>query len=215
MRALLCKKRASLQIKRAFDTTASLFLLTALSPVMAFVAAAVSADSPGGVFFFQTRLTKGARPFKMIKFRTMTENCGGGELTLAGDARVTRIGRVLRKYRLDELPQLYNVLAGDMSFVGPRPEVVRYLNDFSAEDRALFLVRAGVTSRTALCFREEARLLFADDAERVYRERILPVKNAMALEELKSFSLRQDLNTLCRTVLFPVLASLDEKRANR
>ncbi|MBR5419581.1 MAG: sugar transferase [Lachnospiraceae bacterium] len=199
----LRKKRLTLVLKRAFDLCMASLLLVFLALPMAVIAVAILLDSPGGVFFRQQRVTQYGRIFRIHKFRTMVAGADrkGSAVTVAGDARVTRIGEMLRKYRLDELPQLIDVLAGDMSFVGTRPEVPKYVKKYSREMRATLLLPAGITSDASIEFRNEAELLSgAEDTDKAYIERILPEKMAVNLRALKEFSLINDMKTMLRTV---------------
>lgn len=201
---VLCKKRRSLIVKRAFDIVTSLILLILLMPAFICIAILIKRDSDGPVIFSQTRVTSFDRNFTIYKFRSMVERAPelGSEVTVANDVRITKIGAVLRKYRLDELPQLVNVLKGDMSFVGTRPEVRKYVDAYSPEMMATLLMPAGITSVASLKYKDEDRLLEnADDADLVYIKRILPDKMRYNLRSLKRFSLIGDLCTMVRTVL--------------
>ncbi len=188
--------------KRGFDLLlASVALLLAL-PLMGAIALAIRLDSRGPVFFRQTRVGRGGRLFRIHKFRTMHVHDGAGpQLTTAHDARITRVGRWLRRSKLDELPQLIDVLAGHMSLVGPRPEVPRYMALYAPEVRARILsVRPGITDRAAIAFRDEERLLAAaPDPERAYVEHIMPIKQRYYLDYVAQRSLRGDLRILWDT----------------
>lgn len=201
---ILRKKAWSLRLKRAFDASASLFLIVLLAPAMAFIGLAVVLDSRGPVIFKQERITQYGRKFQIYKFRTMVSGAEkkGSQVTVKNDSRVTRIGRKLRKYRLDELPQLFNVFAGDMSFVGTRPEVTRYVRKYSDEMLATLLLPAGITSRASIEYMDEERLLSAsDDADKTYLEEVLPAKMKYNLTALRSFSICSDIKTMIDTVL--------------
>ena len=179
-------------------------MLLFLALPMGFIALLIIMDSPGGAFFRQERITQYGRRFRIHKFRTMVKDAErkGSLVTTSGDARVTRIGEFLRKYRLDELPQLIDVLKGDMSFVGTRPEVTKYVKKYTKEMRATLLLPAGITSEASIRYRDEAELLEgAEDADRVYLEKILPEKMAINLQALRDFSLWSDLKTMAGTVL--------------
>ena len=200
---LLKKKRLTLICKRLFDIVASLVLLVLLSPVFLILAIAIKADSRGPVFFRQVRVTQYNRRFRIFKFRSMAVNTEGeSQITVKGDARVTRVGKLIRHYRLDEISQLFNVLRGEMTFVGTRPEVPRYTERYTPEMMATLLLPAGVTSLASILYKDEARLLErAGDADAVYTETILPAKMRYNLEQLKKTSLRNDLRVLWMTAL--------------
>lgn len=201
---ILKAKQGQLRVKRAFDVCmASVLLLLAALP-MAVIAVLIAADSPGGVFFRQKRVTSYGRIFRIHKFRTMCKDADqkGTAVTVSGDARVTKIGAFLRKYRLDELPQLLDVLAGDMSFVGTRPEVPEYVKKYTKEMRATLLLPAGITSEASIAYKDEAELLDgAEDPDAVYVKQILPAKMEYNLKSIREFSLLNDLKTMIRTVL--------------
>lgn len=189
--------------KRLFDIAVSLVALLLLALPMALVAAWIRLDSPGPVFFRQQRVGRHGVPFSIHKFRTMRADAGGLALTVGDDARITRAGRWLRRTRLDELPQLLDVLAGHMSLVGPRPEVPRYVALYppALRDRAL-AVRPGLTDPASLAWIDEAALLAAAaDPEREYVERILPAKVAQAAAYAERATLASDLQVLARTAL--------------
>ena len=199
----LKRKQGSLALKRAFDIAASALMLIVASPLMLAVAALIAADSRGGVFYRQERVTQYGKVFRIYKFRTMVKNADriGAQVTVSNDSRVTKVGAKLRKYRLDEVPQLFNVLKGEMSLVGTRPESVHYVQRYTPEMMATLLLPAGVTSETSIRYKDEAELLDrADDVDRVYVEQILPEKMKYNLESLRQFSLGRDLKTLFRTV---------------
>ena len=201
---LLKAKQGQLWVKRAFDVCmASVLLLFAALP-MTVIAVLIAADSPGGVFFRQKRVTSYGRIFRIHKFRTMCKDADkkGTAVTVSGDARVTKIGAFLRKYRLDELPQLLDVLAGDMSFVGTRPEVPEYVKKYTKEMRATLLLPAGITSEASIAYKDEAELLDgAEDPDAVYVNQILPAKMEYNLKSIREFSLFNDAKTMLRTVL--------------
>ena len=188
--------------KRAFDLAASTVALLLLSPLLLAVALLVRVSSPGPAFFRQERLGRGGRPFRIWKFRTMTANASGRAITAAGDARVTRLGRLLRRTKVDELPQLLNVWLGDMSFVGPRPEVPRYLPYYGPLDRLVLAVRPGITDPASIHFRDEEELLgrFADP-ERAYTEAILPYKLSLSRDYVSSQSLGGDVALIFKTLM--------------
>lgn len=199
---ILKRKETELKIKRCFDVMLSSLLLVLLFIPMCVIACMIAADSPGGVFFRQVRITEYGRKFKIHKFRTMAKDAGGSQVTVAGDMRITKIGKTLRKYRLDELPQLIDVLFGDMSFVGTRPEVPRYVKEYTPEMMATLLMKAGITSKASILYKDEEKLLDgAEDTDRVYIDQILPAKMKYNLEAIKKFSLADDLKTMIMTVI--------------
>lgn len=188
--------------KRAFDLAASTVALLLLWPLLLVVTILVRVSSRGPAFFRQERLGRGGRPFRIWKLRTMTANASGRAITAAGDARVTRLGRLLRRSKLDELPQLLNVWLGDMSLVGPRPEVPRYLPYYGLEDRLVLAVRPGITDPASIHFRDEEELLgrFADP-ERAYTQAILPYKLSLSREYVSSQSLGGDVALIFKTLM--------------
>jgi lipopolysaccharide/colanic/teichoic acid biosynthesis glycosyltransferase len=189
--------------KRLFDILLSGFGLLVLLPVFAFVAVLIKVDSPGPVLFRQDRVGRFGRIFRIHKFRTMSHNIGvgGSSITVGRDSRVTTIGFVLRRYKIDELPQLIDVLSGSMSLVGPRPEVPEYVARYPDPDRDIVLsVRPGITDRASLEFSDESELLGgAADPERFYVEQILPVKLRYYREYVSSRTMRGDLEILVAT----------------
>ena len=195
----LSRKRFQLALKRGIDIALSLILILALSPVMAFCAALVKADG-GSILYRQVRIGRSSRPCVIYKFRTMTERAYlGGELTRGEDPRITKAGRILRRTRLDELPQLFNVLKGEMSLVGPRPEVPRYAQLYTDRMRATLLLPVGITCRASLRFKDEAALLAGEDGEQVYRQRVLPAKMEENIRYLQDYSLWEDGKILLQT----------------
>jgi lipopolysaccharide/colanic/teichoic acid biosynthesis glycosyltransferase len=189
-------------IKRAFDVAASVGALVVTSPVMAAVAVAVKASSPGPMLFTQERVGRHGRPFRIHKFRTMRTEHDGVAVSGTGDPRVTPVGRVLRKTKLDELPQFFDVLVGNMSLVGPRPEVPQYVSQWPDDLRPVILsVRPGITDPGSIAFRNEAdELAAAEDPEAHYVQSILPRKAAAYADYVRGQSLRGDLQILGRTV---------------
>ncbi len=188
--------------RRLVDVTASGVGLLLLSPLFACVGLAIKVNSSGPVLFRGKRVGQGGVPFHVYKFRTMVvdaERQGPG-ITSAGDSRVTRVGRFLRRTKLDELPQLINVLKGDMSFVGPRPEDPRYVALYTPEQRQVLGVRPGITSPASLRFRHEETLLQGEDWERTYREEILPAKLEIELDYLERRWVGKDLMIILRTL---------------
>lgn len=201
---ILAKRTGSLIAKRLFDIAASVVLLDIFSVPMLVIAALIVVDSPGGVFYRQDRITAYGETFRIHKFRTMVADADrtGGDLTVGQDRRITRVGRFLRKYRLDELPQLLDILIGKMSCVGTRPEIPKYVARYTDEMRATLLLPAGVTSLASIYYKDEAELLdAADDVERVYIEDILPQKMRCNLRAVENFSLLGDMRVMLMTVL--------------
>jgi len=189
--------------KRALDVTCSAIGLLALSPVLLTVAVLVKLSSKGPVFYSQGRVGRDGRIFQIVKFRSMRDspNGNGPMITSAGDDRVTPVGRLLRRSKMDELPQLWNVLTGDMSLVGPRPEHPRYVKDYTDEQRRVLAVRPGITDIASIAYRnEEARLAQSSSPERFYREVILPHKVSLNLEYVAAISLVRDLRLILQTV---------------
>ena len=200
---ILRKKRFSLKVKRFFDVTASFVLILLLSPVFLILSVWIKTDSKGPVYFKQERVTQYGRKFSIFKFRTMVINADrtGSLVTVQNDSRITVVGRKIRKYRLDEIPQLFNILAGDMSFVGTRPEVRKYVDEYSNEMKATLLLPAGVTSEASIRYKDEDELLKdAVDVDEVYIQKILPEKMRWNLRAIRRFSLPGELSTMVRTV---------------
>ena len=190
------------KVKRVMDICVSLVLLAILLIPMGIIALMIKTDSQGPVFFRQERVTQYGKIFKIYKFRTMVDNASqlGGQVTVNNDARITRVGKLLRKYRLDEFPQLFNILAGDMTLVGTRPEVIKYVKEYSGEMYATLLLPAGLTSRTSIAYKDEDKLLKdAKDADKVYVDEILPVKMKYNLESLRRFGVREDMTVMWNT----------------
>ena len=189
--------------KRVFDLAASGAGLVLLSPLLAVIAIAVKLDGRGPVFFRQERIGRGGAPFRMWKFRTMVADAErqGGALTVGDDPRITGVGRVLRRWKLDELPQLLNVFAGEMSLVGPRPEVARYVAGYTASERRVLDLVPGVTDPASLEYRDEAAVLAGRaDPERAYVEEIAPHKIRLNLEYAERATRRSDLTIILRTI---------------
>lgn len=204
---VLKKKSGSLVLKRVFDIVVSAILLIILSPIILILAIAIKLDSPGPVFYRQVRVTQYGRRFKIHKFRSMCEGADkkGTLVTVGNDARVTRVGKLVRKYRLDEIAQLIDVLKGDMTFVGVRPEVVKYVEKYKPEWNATFLLPAGVTNLTCIYFKDEDEMLAGvDDADKVYVEDILPIKMKWNLKGIKEFFFWGDIKLMFMT-FFAVL----------
>lgn len=200
---ILNKKRGQLALKRAFDVTAGTALLLLLCPPMAVIAVMIKKDSEGPVFYRQERVTSYGRHFRIHKFRTMVSNADkiGSAVTVGNDSRITKVGAKLRGLRLDELPQVIDVIKGDMSFVGTRPEAVKYVEKYKPEYYATLLMPAGITSEASIRYKNEDKLLSAaDDVDEVYLNDVLPDKMAWNLKSLKEFSFVGDLATMIRTV---------------
>lgn len=199
----LNRRRHCIRAKRMFDYTAACMLLVVLAVPMLCIAAVVRLDSEGPVFYRQLRVTAYGRTFRIHKFRTMTDGAehNGPALTVSRDSRVTGAGAVLRKYRLDELPQIFDVLHGDMSFVGARPELVKYVEQYTPQMRATLLLPAGITSEASVRFRDESGLLgAADNADEIYVKKIMPAKMRWNLESIRRFSFWREIRTIIRTV---------------
>ena len=204
---ILQKKRVSLFFKRAFDILAATILLLLLSPVFLILAIAIKIDSPGKVFYRQVRVTQYGRRFRIFKFRSMVSDADrkGTLVTVSGDTRVTKIGKFIRRYRLDEIAQLLNVICGDMTFVGTRPEVPRYTDQYTSEMMATLLLPAGITSLASIYYKDESKILDAsDDPDRVYVEKVLPAKMYHNLKAIEEFSLFGDVKIMFMT-LFAVV----------
>ena len=200
----LSRKKGQLVCKRIFDFLLSAVLLVVLSPVMLVLAIAIKLDSPGTVMFRQVRVTQYGKEFRIFKFRTMVQNAPqlGTQVTVAGDSRITRMGHLLRRCPLDELPQLLNILCGEMSFVGTRPEVPKYVARYTPQMMATLLLPAGVTSQASILYKDEARLLgAAEDADATYVQQVLPGKMEYNLQSLMEFSFWGELKTMLDTVL--------------
>lgn len=200
---LLSKKKFHLLLKRTFDVVVSFLLLLILSPVFAFLAVAIKLDSKGPVFYRQTRVTRYGEKFRIFKFRSMVTDADKGSLlTVDGDSRITRTGKFIRKYKLDELSQLIDVLRGTMTFVGTRPEVPKYVEKYTPEMMATLLMPAGITSEASVYYRDESELLDAsEDVEKTYLEVVLPDKMKYNLAAIRSFSFVDDIKVMILTVL--------------
>lgn len=191
-------------MKRAFDIIFSFLALTVLLPLLLTVALVVASTSSGGAFFRQVRVGRGGKEFRLLKFRTMRPDSErAGQLTVGGrDPRITGIGYALRRTKLDELPQLWNVLIGDMSIVGPRPEVPRYVALYDAEQRKVLSVRPGLTGLASIAYIDENEVLArTSDPERTYIEEVMPAKLALDLRYVNERSLWLDLRIIGRTAL--------------
>ena len=204
---ILSKKRLQLLLKRLFDILMSLILLIILFPILLIISIVIKIDSKGPIFYRQIRITKYGREFKIFKFRTMVVDADkkGSLVTLNDDQRITKIGKKIRKIRLDELPQLFNILLGDMSFVGTRPEVKKYVDFYNEEMLATLLLPAGVTSKASIEYKDEDEIISKyskkENIDDIYLKRILPEKMKYNLEYLKNFSILLDLKLCINTVL--------------
>lgn len=199
----LKKKTGSLIVKRLFDIIVSLILLILLSPVFLVISIMIKTDSKGPVMFRQVRVTQYGKTFRIFKFRTMVTDAEklGTQVTVDNDSRITKTGNRLRKCRLDEIPQLLNILKGEMSFVGTRPEVEKYVNCYTPEMMATLLLPAGVTSTASIAYKDEDRLLKdAVSPDDVYVKQILPEKMKYNLEYLRNFGFFYDIRVMIRTV---------------
>lgn len=200
---IIAKKSVSLALKRITDIIFSLIILTILIIPIVVIAVIVKATSEGPVFYRQERVTSYGRVFRIFKFRTMVQNADklGTLVTTSGDTRVTEVGRFLRKYRLDELPQIFNVLSGSMTFVGTRPEVQKYVDMYCDEYYATLLMPAGITSLASIMYKDEEKLLQnVEDADKTYVETILPEKMKYNLMYIKNFGFLSDIKLMLKTV---------------
>lgn len=198
----LKKKQGALVLKRCFDIAVSFVMLVLLSPVLLVLAAGIKLDSPGPVFYRQVRVTQYGKEFRIFKFRSMVSNAEklGAQVTVTGDARITRVGKVIRNCRLDELGQLIDVLRGTMTFVGTRPEVPKYVAEYTPEMMATLLLPAGVTSLTSIMYKDESRLLDgAEDVDAVYIASVLPGKMKYNLKGILDFSFFGDIKLMFMT----------------
>ncbi len=199
----LSKHKAGLFFKRIFDICAALDLIILLGIPMLVIAIMIKCDSKGPVFFRQERVTSYGNKFRIHKFRTMVNNADkmGSSVTVDNDSRITKVGSKLRNHRLDEFPQLFDVLSGDMSFVGTRPEVGKYVDKYSDEMKATLLMPAGITSIASIEYKDEAELLDkAEDADAVYVNEILPAKMEYNLKSVKEFGFFRDIGVLFKTL---------------
>lgn len=203
---ILRKKNFSLFWKRVFDVFVSALMLVILSPLFLVLAIAIKIDSKGPVFYRQERVTQYGKHFRIFKFRSMVVNADKGSLvTIGQDSRVTKVGRFIRKCRLDEVCQLIDIFRGTMTFVGTRPEVPKYVSEYTPEMMATLLLPAGVTSLASIYYKDEAELLNgAEDTDKVYIEKILPAKMYYNLKAIEKFGFWRDIKTMFMTV-FAVL----------
>ena len=197
-------KRLQLALKRCFDIVMALVLLILLSPIFVLLAIWIKLDSTGPVFYRQQRVTQYGKVFRIYKFRTMVDHADqlGSAVTVQADSRITRAGQFLRKCRLDEIPQLLNILAGNMTFVGTRPEVPKYVDCYTEEMMATLLLPAGVTSMASIAFKNEMQLLTrVSDVDEAYVHEVLPEKMKYNLQGLQTFSVYNDCAILLKTVV--------------
>ena len=200
---ILQKKQISLIFKRLFDIVVSIIMLLILSPVFLVLAIAIKLDSKGPVFYRQVRVTQYGKEFRIFKFRTMVNNADkiGSQVTVGGDSRITRVGKVIRECRLDEIGQLLNILGGSMTFVGTRPEVPKYVEKYTSEMWATLLLPAGVTSEASIRYKDEAALLdAAEDVDATYIQDVLPGKMKYNLRSIQEYSFFKDIETMFQTV---------------
>lgn len=202
---ILMKHRMWLKVKRAFDVVVAGIMLAVLIIPMGIIAIAIRLDSPGPVFFRQARVTQYGKIFHIYKFRTMVDNASklGAAVTVDNDSRITKVGAFLRKYRMDEFPQLFNILAGDMTLVGTRPEVPKYVKKYTKEMYATLLLPAGLTSRTSIAYKDEDKLLGEavdeESTDNIYINEVLPAKMRYNLESMKHFGVQADASVLWDT----------------
>ncbi len=199
----LKKKKASLLIKRLFDIAVSALMLLLASPLFLILAIAIKLDSPGPVFYRQERVTQYGKAFRIFKFRSMVSNADkiGTQVTVGNDRRITRMGKLIRKCRLDEVSQLIDIFRGTMTFVGTRPEVPKYVAAYTPEMMATLLLPAGVTSLASIQYKDEDALLAdTEDADKTYVEEILPQKMKYNLDALENFSFWSDIKVMIQTV---------------
>lgn len=205
---ILRKKKLSLLCKFIFDKVTAFVLLILLSPIIAALALWIKLDSEGPVFYRQKRVTTYGREFKIFKFRTMVKDADklGTAVTLQDDPRISKVGKKLRKLRLDELPQVINVLIGDMSFVGTRPEVMKYVEKYSDEMNATLLMPAGITSTASIEYKDEDEVIekyknSGMTVDEIYVEKVLPEKMKYNLQYIENFSFLEDIKIMLKTVL--------------
>ena len=204
---ILASKKVSLFFKRVFDLIVATIMLVLLALPMLIVSIMIKIDSKGPVFYRQERVTTYGKRFRIHKFRTMVNNADkiGSTVTVGGDARITKVGSKLRDLRIDEIPQLFDVLTGNMSFVGTRPEATKYVEQYTNEMKATLLLPAGITSEASIRYKDESKLLdAAEDVDIVYVEEVLPGKMKYNLNSIREYSFWSDIATMFRTV-FAVL----------
>lgn len=202
--AVLEKRKPQLMLKRLMDVVISGCALLVLWPLLLLIALAIKIDDPGPVFYRQVRVGRNGKEFRIFKFRTMVVDADkkGLQITVGRDSRITRVGAFLRKTKLDELAQLLNVLAGEMSFVGPRPEVPKYVDLYTPYQRQVLLVRPGITDYASIAYRNENDLLEgAQDPERMYIDEIMPAKIELNMKYLQEISPLADIRLILSTVV--------------
>ena len=200
----LSRRGLQLRLKRLLDVVGATVLFVLLGWLFVILALLIKLDSPGPVFFRQRRVTQFGREFRIVKFRTMTYRpvAPGDQITRGDDPRITRVGAVLRRYRLDEISQLIDILRGTMSFVGTRPEVPDYVRQYTPQMRATLLLPAGVTSTASIEFKDEAQILAAaPPGQNAYVTQVLPAKMRLNLRDVRDFSIGRDLRIAFRTIL--------------
>lgn len=204
---ILQKRKISLIIKRIFDIFASIILLILLSPIIIVFGIWIKLDSKGPIFYKQERVTQYGKLFKIYKFRTMIDKADkkGALITTENDSRITKVGNIIRKSRLDEIPQLINVLKGEMTFVGTRPEVKKYVDKYTKEMKATLLLKAGITSNASINYRNEDEIIKKyqdkESIDEIYINRVLPEKMKYNLEDIKEFNIFRELFICINTVL--------------
>ncbi len=211
----LHKKQVALFFKRVFDIVVSGCMLLLLSPLFLLLALAIKLDSPGPVFYRQVRVTQNGKTFRIFKFRTMVQNADkkGTQVTVSNDRRVTRVGKLIRKCRLDEISQLLDVFRGTMTLVGTRPEVPKYVDAYTDEMMATLLLPAGVTSVASIFYKDESELLdAAQDVDGTYINEILPQKMVYNLHAIKYFGFWRDIGTMFMTVAAVLGKAYDAKQ---
>ena len=200
----ISKKKLSLYFKRMFDVVVASIMLVLFIPIFAVISVLIKLDSRGPVFFKQERVTQYGKRFYIYKFRTMVNNAEslGTQVTVENDSRITRVGNAIRKYRIDEFPQLINVIKGEMSFVGTRPEVPKYVEHYTDEMYATLLLPAGITSMASIKYKDEDTILNStEDADSAYENKVLPEKMKYNLQSLYKFSIIQEFLTMIKTVI--------------
>lgn len=200
---ILHKKRFSLFAKRIFDIIVAVLMCIIFSPIFIIISIAIKIDSKGPIMFRQVRVTQYGKQFRIFKFRTMVNNAEkiGAQVTTKNDSRITKVGKFIRKCRLDEIPQLFNIISGDMTFVGTRPEVIKYVEKYTDEMMATLLLPAGVTSEASIQYKDEEKILtVAEDADETYVEEVLQEKMKYNLRSIERFSFFGEIRTMVRTV---------------
>ncbi|MFM1515481.1 sugar transferase [Helcococcus ovis] len=201
---ILKKRKLSLIFKRIFDIVLSSILLLLLSPVILILSIWIKLDSKGEIFFRQERVTQYGKIFRIFKFRTMVKDANklGSQVTVSNDSRITKVGKFIRKVRLDEIPQLINVLLGDMTFVGTRPEVKKYVDNYTPEMLATLLLPAGITSEASINYKDEEKILTKNkNVDETYIKIILPEKMKYNLESIKKQSFLYDISIMFKTFI--------------